>query len=444
MKKGLKLRDYQQTDLLFHLKQKKSMNLSEPSTGKTPTADCFIEATSYLGQVAFIMPNSLVSQNLEKLKDWTNFKDEEIEVITGKTPAKREAAYANTKAKVFICSFSTFAKEWSKIPNLNSIVIDEFHMGYSTNDSKRTQGYYQAALKCEYLLILTGTLIDGRLSSAYPAIHTVEPRYYSSYGHFFNTHAVTDIWGGIIDWRGHDRITEILKRHSVRHTTAEVYAGAPQPIVIPEKCNIDPKHEAAYKEFEKNALLELEDKWLDDSGSGGVHQLRCRQILSCPDSIDLQIKGELGKDEMLKVHLEDAINTGKPLILFSIFNAEQNRILELCSDLKIKAAVMNGMTSAAKRAEIDTQFKAGDLQVIIGSPDVMSVGFDWEHVDTIVFVSVNYRDSSWIQGIRRADRGTRTYPLIVYRLYYPVAVEYRMWEIIQQKISNNQKVMLGV
>ena len=71
----------------------------------------------------------------------------------------------------------------------------------------------------------------------------------------------------------------------------------------------------------------------------------------------------------------------------------------------------------------------------------MAVGFNWEHVDTVIFVSIDYKDSNWRQGIQRADRGTRKYPLKVYRLYYGnCKVEARLWQIVKNKQEDNRKV----
>lgn len=70
----------------------------------------------------------------------------------------------------------------------------------------------------------------------------------------------------------------------------------------------------------------------------------------------------------------------------------------------------------------------------------MAVGFNWEHVDTVIFVSIDYKDSNWKQAIQRADRGGRKYPLRVYRLFYDVKVEHRLFEIIKRKQEDSRKV----
>lgn len=438
----MELRDYQAKHLAFHIKAKRSMNLSKPGTGKTPTACLYIQYLVDVEKVsvAFVMPKSLLKKNLDEILRFTSLKEEQVAIVDG-TPKKREEVYHNDSVRVFLMGFDCFSREWEKLPeNFGGVVIDEFHLGYKTNTSKRTQEFYRAMRKAPFFLAMTGTLIDGRLSSAYPAIRVIEPRYYRSYEDFLYQHAITDDFGSVVMWTNHAKVKRILDKHAVAMSFEEAYKGSPKPIIIPEKCTMEKEHLKAYKEFEEKALLELEDKFLTDSGSGGVHQMRCRQILEAPESIGLEVK-ELGKDEMLKVHLEDAKNSNKPLLIFSCFVAEQERIAKICrEEFGMKTEIINGSVSGKRRGEIDEDFKAGKIQVVIGSPETMSVGFNWQHVDTVIFASIDYKDSNWKQAIQRADRGTRSYPLRVYRLFYDCGVEHRLWQIIKNKMEDSRKV----
>lgn len=443
MLEGFKLRPYQSAHLAFHIANDRSLNLSHPGTGKTPTACLYIQ---YLVQnqkavVAFVMPKSLLKKNYDEMLNFTNLTEKEIAIVDG-TPKKRDEIYNRLGVKVFLMGFDCFAREWQKLPaDFNGVVVDEFHMGFKTNDSQRTQNFYRAMKKAKYFLGMTGTLIDGRLSSAYPAIRVIEPRYYRDYKQFLWQHAVMDEWGTVQMWTNHNKIKRILQRHAVAMTFAEAYKDSPKPIIIPEKCPLNMHHRKYYEEFEEKALLELEDEYLTDSGSGGVHQMRCRQILEAPESVGITEKLELGKDEILRVHLEDAKNDGKPLLIFSCFTAEQERIKAICEkEYGFKVGLINGSVLGTKRAQIDADFKAGKLDIVVGSPETMAVGFNWEHVDTVIFVSIDYKDSNWRQAIQRADRGTRKYPLRVYRLYYPVRVEARLWDIIKTKQEDSRKV----
>ena len=71
-------------------------------------------------------------------------------------------------------------------------------MGYGGSTSKRTHNMIRAMAKVDKYLAMTGTLIDGKLSSAYPSIHVINPLYYGSYEGFMMEHAITDDYGNVV------------------------------------------------------------------------------------------------------------------------------------------------------------------------------------------------------------------------------------------------------
>lgn len=441
---NFQLRPYQTAHLAFHITHDRSLNLSHPGTGKTPTACLYI---NYLvreknARVAFIMPNSLMLKNYQELLKFTDFTEDEVAIVSGK-PDKREKLYSDYSKKVYIMGFAIFSKEWNRLRKSEGgwgCVIDELHMGYKTNKSQRVQNLYMAMNYMRYFLGMTGTLIDGRLDSAYPAIRITNPNYYPSYESFLRQHACYDIFGKLNGWTNHEKISKILGKIAVGITFKEAYKDSPKPVLIHQVCQLAPEHKKLYEEMEEDALIELEDKYIDATENPGVKQMRCRQILEAPESIEIKADFELGKDEALRVFLEDAVNNKKPLIIFSVFRAEQERLKNLCMEYGLRTKVLNGSTGNAERGRIDEDFRAGNIDIVIGSPEVMSVGFNWQHVDTVIFVSMNYKDSDFKQAIQRADRGTRSYPLRVVRLYYDVAVEHRLWQIIRRKQKDNELV----
>ena len=159
-----------------------------------------------------------------------------------------------------------------------------------------------------------------------------------------------------------------------------------------------------------------------------------------PHTFELMNEGELtGKDERLVVHLEDHKQSGKPLIIFAALVPEQERIAKIARSMGLKVGLINGKVQAKDRAIIDQKFCAGEIQVIVGSPATAAVGWNWmksgdQIVDTMIFVSVDYKDSSFIQAYRRAIRGQGKTPLLIYVLRYAEsAVEDRILDIIEEK-----------
>lgn len=433
------LRDYQVADLAFYLQTPRCLNTSDPGTGKTPSVCAYAwYQWSELGhRVVWSMPKSLLKKNVDELLEFSGFKPEDIVIVDG-TPAQRMKAI-KSNAKVFLIGFTAFSTHWQDLltahPDINCLLVDELHMGYGGHSSKRTENLYAAMEKIKYFVGMTGTIINGRLSSIYPCCQIIDPEFYFDYQSFMYQHAIEDDYGRVVAWVGHEKIADFLREYAIRHSFEEVY-GPEAKVIIPERVPMDPKQREAYDEFEEAALLELEDTWLDGSFSKAVHLIKCRQIMEHPQTLGAPLDQieRTGKEERLIVHLEDVKQSGKPIIIFAALQAQIERAADIARKMGLRVGVIHGQVPTKRRFEIDEQFRAGELDVVIASPATTAVGYNWGHVDTIIFMSLDYMDSSFVQGYRRAIRGVRGKPLLIYLLQYEdCEVEDRVLEIVERK-----------
>jgi hypothetical protein len=380
-------------------------------------------------------------KNKAELHRFTPFVDADVVIVTG-TPKQRKKL-RESDAKVFLMGFDTWREEWELFleahPDIDMFMADEWHMGYMTNTSKRVQQLYLAMRRIKYFLCMTGTILDGRLDAAYPAIHIIEPRYYPDWGSFLYHHgAFIDAYGKPLYWQNHDKLTEIFARHSVRRTFAETYT-TPEPVITVETIEMAPAHREPYMKFHNQAMLELEDSFLDGS-LPGVATIRARQIMAHPETMNIGPGVETGKDERLRVHLEDALRSGISVLIYAALIPEQVRILALVQSIGLTAALINGTVTGPAREKNRIAFEAREIQVMVASPATASVGLNWEHVDHIILVSMDYKDTNFTQAIRRADRGTRTTPLRVTIFEYEDTVDGRIMQIHENKSRDAHKV----
>lgn len=96
-----------------------------------------------------------------------------------------------------------------------------------------------------------------------------------------------------------------------------------------------------------------------------------------------------------KVHCEDHKRTGKPIILFSAMVPQQLHIFHLAKACGLNAAIINGTVSGKDRAQIDRDYRAGKIQCLIGTPEVASVGFNWnmcgdQELEHMIFVAMDH------------------------------------------------------
>lgn len=441
-----KPRDYQIADLSFYMQTPRCLNTSDPGTGKTCSVCMYAwyHWSELRNRTIWSMPKSLLKKNRDELLEFSGFKPEDVVIVDG-TP-KQRMKMIQSDAKVFLIGFTGFANHWRDLlqrhPDINLHLVDELHMGFGGHTSKRTENFYAAMEHIKHFVGMTGTIINGRLSSIYPCCQVIEPDFYYDYESFMYQHAIEDEYGRVVEWMGHKKIAQFLRKYAIRHTFEEVY-GPEAKVIIPERVPMDLKQREAYDEFEEAALLELQDTWLDGSFSQAVYTLRCRQIMEHPQTLGApldEIKST-GKEERLLLHLEDVKQSGKPIIIFSAFQPQIERVAELARKMDLRVGMIHGGVATKKRFEIDEAFRAGELDVVIASPATTAVGYNWGHVDTMVFMSLDYMDSSFVQGYRRAIRGKRDKPVLIYVLQYEdCAVEDRVAEIVETKANMAHEV----
>ncbi len=373
-------------------------------------------------------------KNKAELVRFTHFTDEDVCIVDGPGPWP--------DAKVYLMGPARFKLSWKKLvlaqPRLRHVVGDETHMFWATHGSGASNALYAAMQELDGFVGMTGSWVKGRLSSTYPLIHVIEPNYYASYENFLKVYKVTRADGSTAGWKNPERIGDIAARHAIRRSFESI-DGPESKVIITEVCEMKPLQHAAYKEFEKFAILELDDAFLEGK-SGGVHAMRCCQIMAHPETFGLAEGEVTGKDELLAIHLSNHQVSGKPGAVFARFVPEQERIFAQIQATGMTVALMNGSTPAKKRMQIDEDYVAGRIQWIVGSPPVAAVGFNWGHTDHVIFTTLNYEDADFYQAYRRFIRGKRSTPLLISVLEYESSLDQKIMQIIEKKSLLASKV----
>jgi len=415
------------------------LDLSDPGTGKTPPA------CTYMGflwshrkvRSVWTMPKSLLKKNRDELLFFSDLTEEDVVIVDG--PPTKRTKLMKSDGKVFLMGFDCFSNNWQELlgyhPDIDAHVSDEIHMGYGGPSSQRTQSMFAAMKHIKYFLAMTGTIINGRLSSVYPCIELCAPHLYPhGYDQFESRHSLKDTFGNTVAWIDPKPISQFLGKFGVRQTFEAAY-GKEKKVIVVEECDMTPKQYEAYEEFEETALLELEEVWLDGS-LPGVNFIRCRQLMEHPQTFGepLDKIKHTGKEEQLRIHMQHALDTGEALIIFAALVPSQERIAQLAEKMGLRVGLINGNVSTKRRNVQSEAFIARELDVMVASPATASVGYNWGFVDHVVFSSMDAMDSSFVQGYRRAMRGVRKRALLITLLKYRNSkIENRIFEIIDQK-----------
>ena len=451
LRPNLKLRDYQERHLTELLKpdRLRYAELSDAGTGKTPTACLYLYAQWHLhgDKTVWIMPTALLRKNREELLLWSEFNPDEVVIVQG-TPKQRAIQMSAPGIKVYICGFDCFKANWQEMlrlqPRINVLAVDEWHLAFSNHAEfkfgqrkgpQRTLELYAAMRYIKKLLPLTGTMINGRLTSAYPFLQVSCPLAYQTYKNFLHWHTVMDEFNRPTFWLNHDRLGLILRDHSVRISFSEAYGKEPVHINI-ERCEMSPKQRKAYDQMHDEAMIELEDSFLT-AETEGVKLIRCRQIMQHPHTMDLP-ESEDGKVAHAMIHVQDALDKGERIVIFETTIAGQLRLVEAATKQGARAGLING--TVTDKGYVDEQFRHGLLDVLVCAPICAGIGFNWGFVNHLIFSSLDYQDTTFIQNYRRALRGERTSTLLVTILQYSRSIDQRINNMLNEKSKDRMRV----
>ena len=451
------LRDYQVADLAFYMANPKCLNLSDAGTGKTPSVcvmQWFMWSTHGIGTV-WAQPKSLLKKNKKELLRFTEFEDEDIVIVDG-TSKQVEKQLQSKTGKVFLMGFRRLTLSWRQLPShVKSVHLDEMHMGYKSADSQASLALFRMfdTDRMTHFLGMTGTLIDGKLSSAYTAIRVIEPRYYLSSQNFENYHGVKDLEGKIVAWKNHEKLSKIFGRHAIRRSFVSVY-GEQEVVHIPEMVDMEDKQRLYYDKFHDDAVLELEKFYLDGT-QPGVAFTRARQLMEHPSEFpDLTEPGKFldilngdptGKEERLKIHFEEHYLNEKPLIIFTPMRPQQARIAQLLKQHHLTFGMINGTLSRKQRDQASEDFEQGRIQVMLATELTASFGYNWQfsgtkEVDHVIFAALGFSDATFVQARQRAIRGKRQAPLRLTTLEYNDSIDQHIASIIYRKSKDANKV----
>ena len=116
-------------------------------------------------------------------------------MISGSSP-RREPNFKDPTIKVFLFTFEGLVDEWEVLtqhhPEVKTVIVDEWHLGFSGPESKRIEALNRINRSLYSLVPMTGTILKGKYSAAFPAIHMLAPEYYGSLSTFMMTHAILD------------------------------------------------------------------------------------------------------------------------------------------------------------------------------------------------------------------------------------------------------------
>ncbi len=216
--------------------------------------------------------------------------------------------------------------------------------------------------------------------------------------------------------------------------SAKDYLELPERIDNTVYVQLNTKTKAAYQEFEKNMLLEIDEDKLD-AGSAAVLSNKllqfCNGAVYDEDKAIVEIHSE--KLEALKEIVE--ANEGKPILVFYNFKHDRERIIKYLSKGKHKI-------SDLKSPESITEWNEKRIDILLAHPASAAYGLNLQSGgSTIVWFGLNWSLELYQQACARLYRQGQLENVIIHHLVTAGCMDETVIAALQDKQTTQDNLL---
>lgn len=407
--------------------------------GKTLQSICFLvkAAKENRGVSLIVCPTSLIyNWQYETEKFAPGLK---TLLITG-TPEERERLIKGyAKADVIITSYPSLRKDIQYYEDIDfySMFLDEaqFIKNPKSINAKTTK-----SIKAAHRFALTGTPIENSLTELWSIFDYIMPKYL--YGHVkFSSYYERPI----IKLEDAGRIRELnikIRPFILRRMKKNVLSELPDKTETRLLSEMTNEQRLIYQTFLKKARLELDE---DDNENNRIKMLtalmRLRQICCHPLTFASHYKGKSGKLEQLMEIVENTMESGHRILIFSQFTTMLKIIGIKLKSKEIPYFYLDGETPPSLRTEYANRFNEGENSVFLISLKAGGTGLNLTGADTVIHYDPWWNPAVEDQATDRAYRIGQEHKVQVIKLIAKNSVEEKILKLKELKKNLSDSVV---
>lgn len=350
------------------------------------------------------------------------------------TAKQRAAALALTRddwmrRRTYITTYESMKQDEREIiaAGFDCVVFDEGHRlkGRRTAVALTANAVTRNA---KQVIIATGTPVLNAAEELWQYLHMLDRRTYKSFWAWAEEHFVITLrqYRGnrfvtrlIGDFKpGHEEIVKAqLAPYLIQRDIADLFPGEawvlePEHVVIP--VDLSPRERKAYDDLVKRGWTQL-DKMVQADNKLAL-STRLQQLSS--DWGTLDDSADDGTKVTAAAELIADLARRESIVVFTKFVETANRLAAVLRTKKVSALPYHGGLDSAKRDDVIERFKAGTLQVVVGTLAALGEGVDGlqHHGSTVVMLDRDWTDARNQQAIGRRRRSGQDKRVTVYHV----------------------------
>lgn len=364
-------------------------------------------------------------------------------VISGNKRQREELKQNIKENDVVITSYALLRRdieEYKKI-TFRYCFLDEAQFIKNFN-SQNSHSVKSIKAKCKFAL--TGTPIENSLTELWSIFDFIMPGYMLNHNAFSKKYEAPIVKDG-----SHEALQELnnhVKPFILRRTKLEVAKDLPAKIEHRISVEMTTEQKKVYLAYLKDAKGELEEDVKEKGFNKSKFKVlsiltRLRQICCDPSTFIENYNGGSGKMEALDEFLENSIEEGHRILIFSQFTRVLKNISNRLDAKGIKYMYLDGSTKSEKRVEMVKTFNEGESQVFLISLKAGGTGINLTGADMVIHFDPWWNPAVEAQATDRAHRIGQKKSVEVIKLIARGTIEEKIFKLQQKKKEITQSVI---
>jgi superfamily II DNA or RNA helicase len=331
----------------------------------------------------------------------------------------------------------------------SSIILDEAtHI--KNPDTQNAQA--AMALVGRHRFVLTGTPVENSVRDLWSILHFVLPGYLGRREDFRERYEIPIARGSQPE---RARLAKRLRPVMLRRLKQQVAKELPEKIEQVTYCDLSPEQDELYQKLRQESRRKLDElSGAKDQGRARIAMLtallRLRQVCCDLRLLGQEAERPSGKLELLEELLEEAIDGGHRVLIFSQFVSMLRLIRASMDEAGIRYGYLDGQTKDRAMA-VDEFQQSETLPLFLISLKAGGAGLNLSAADTVIHFDPWWNPAVEAQATDRAHRIGQTRVVTAYKLIARGTVEEKILslqqkkrEMIQSTVESEEPVMSGL
>ena len=409
--------------------------------GKTVQTLAMLQAEKEKGEAGtslLIMPTSLVyNWEMEAAKFTPNLK---ILSYTGTHRNKDVSRFSNYD--LILTSYGITRLDIDQLQNFffNYIILDESQVikNPTSNIAKSVM-----KLKSRHRLTLTGTPLENTTLDIWSQMTFINPGLLGGQTFFKNEYLTP------IEKKGDElktkKLNAIIKPFILRRLKSQVATDLPEKVENVHYTDMTPEQEEKYEEaksFYRHKILDLIEKEGINSSRFTILEglTKLRQLSNHPRMVDPNYKGDSGKINDVFYMIDNAIQEGHKLLIFSQFVKHLEIVKEQLQKNKVPFAYMDG-SSTDRKDQVAMFNHDKKVKIFLISIKAGGLGLNLTEADYVFILDPWWNPAVEAQAVDRAHRIGQKKKVFTYKFITRNSVEEKILTLQKHKMKLSENLI---